>query len=50
MSAIIDLFEITIGNCKFMQLKIFANTFVCTILAYLLTRFCWKLIYLYVIQ
>ena len=25
MSAIIDLFEITIGNCKFMQLMIFCK-------------------------
>ena len=32
---------ITIGSCKFMHLVIiFANTFVCTIMTDLLTRFC----------
>ena len=30
----------TIGICKSMQLMIFANTFVCTVLTDLLTQFC----------
>ena len=42
-------FNITIGRCKFMQLAgFFANTLVCTIMTDLLTRSCWKLIYMYV--
>ena len=40
LSEIIDLFENTIGICKSMQLLIFANTFVCTVLTDLLTQFC----------
>ena len=35
-------------SCKFMQLAIFANRFVCTALADLQTQFCKKLIYMYV--
>ena len=32
MSQRINFFEITIGSCKFMQLAIFANIFVCTVM------------------
>ena len=39
-------FVILIASCKFMQLI----KFVCTVLTDLLTRFCWKLIYMYVLR
>ena len=48
MPEIINFLKITIGSCKFMQLAIFLNKFVCTVLTDLQTRFCGKLIYIYI--
>ena len=49
MSEVIDLKKYYKYSCKVMQLAIFANIFVHTVLTDLLTQFCWKLIYMYVI-
>ena len=49
MSEIIDFLEYTIRSWKFMQLAIFAYRFVYTVLTDLQSRFCWKLIYIYVL-
>ena len=43
-------FKILIASANLYNLQIFANKLVCTVLTDLLTRFCWKLIYRYVIR